>query len=608
MASPARAHCVAIGVFAALAAVVAQAQAPFTYQGQLRQNGDPVNGSFSISFSLFDAPAGGNQIGTTLTSNVSITDGLFTRELDFGANSLVPGEDRWLEVQIGANPPMAPRAKVLPAPEAHGARNLRLPFTGAATVASPDCVLSITNAGTGGAVCGANTSATGTGVMGQASGGGRNIGVHGKTTSGADNSTGVYGEALGGAGATNGVYGYNTSTAANATGVFGFSDAVSGNTKGVWGRTKSTTNLSTGVFGEAQGTTGRVYGVRGETRSSGGNSSGVYGEALGGGATNGVFGYNNSTTDLSTGVYGLADGASGNTKGVWGESRSPTDFASGVFGIATGGAGHVGRVFGIRGRTDSTSDNAAGVFGESFGGNTVGVWGQTASAVSGAAGVFGRSSNGPTSGVYGLTFSTDDNAAGVFGLNSAATGAGVGVWGRSDSPTGYGGYFSNSANGYALWANGKTSTHCLELTGGCDVAEPFAISADVAAGTIQPGMVVAIDAKNPGKLRLADAPYDGAVAGIISGANNVNPGMVLQGDPGSGALGEHPVALTGRVYGWCDASYGAISPGDRLTTSATPGHAMRVGDPARAPGAVIGKAMTGLAEGRGYVLILVQPQ
>ena len=37
-----------------------------------------------------------------------------------------------------------------------------------------------------------------------------------------------------------------------------------------------------------------------------------------------------------------------------------------------------------------------------------------------------------------------------------------------------------------------------------------------------------------------------------------------------------PVALSGRVWVYCDAGKHAIEPGDLLTTSATPGHAMKV--------------------------------
>jgi hypothetical protein len=68
------------------------------------------------------------------------------------------------------------------------------------------------------------------------------------------------------------------------------------------------------------------------------------------------------------------------------------------------------------------------------------------------------------------------------------------------------------------------------------------------------------------------------------------------------------VALTGRVWTWCDASSGPIVPGDLLTTAATPGHAMAVRDHARAQGAVLGKAMSSLDSGTGLVLVLVNLQ
>ena len=72
--------------------------------------------------------------------------------------------------------------------------------------------------------------------------------------------------------------------------------------------------------------------------------------------------------------------------------------------------------------------------------------------------------------------------------------------------------------------------------------------------------------------------------------------------------GGQNVALSGRVYVEADASAGAIEPGDLLTTSHKPGHAMKVTDHARAQGAIIGKAMSPLAEGTGMVLVLVSLQ
>jgi hypothetical protein len=121
---------------------------------------------------------------------------------------------------------------------------------------------------------------------------------------------------------------------------------------------------------------------------------------------------------------------------------------------------------------------------------------------------------------------------------------------------------------------------------------------------MEAGMTVSIDPNHEGKLQVSRTAYDFRVAGIVSGAGGVNPGMVM-GQAGSVADGEHAIALTGRVYCLVDAEYGAIEPGDLLTTSDTPGYAMRVDDSARASGATIGKAMGRLDGGRGLVLVLV---
>jgi hypothetical protein len=155
-----------------------------------------------------------------------------------------------------------------------------------------------------------------------------------------------------------------------------------------------------------------------------------------------------------------------------------------------------------------------------------------------------------------------------------------------------------------LHVAGVASVGVLQITGGSDLAEPFEVGG---SETIQPGMVVAIDPEQPGRLRLADNGYDRTVAGIVSGANGIKPGLTMKQE-GTLANGSLPVALTGRVYCWADASNGAIEPGDLLTTSNTPGHAMKVTNYAEAQGAIIGKAMTGLKEGKGLILVLVTLQ
>ena len=152
---------------------------------------------------------------------------------------------------------------------------------------------------------------------------------------------------------------------------------------------------------------------------------------------------------------------------------------------------------------------------------------------------------------------------------------------------------------------GRITTQVLQITGGSDLSEQFDVNAIHEA--LKPGMVVSIDSENPGQLRMARAAYDRTVAGVVSGAGGVKPGM-LMGQAGSVANGKHPVALTGRVYCHVDANHGPIRPGDLLTTSETPGHAMKVTDHNRAQGAIIGKAMTSLESGRGLVLVLVSLQ
>ena len=72
--------------------------------------------------------------------------------------------------------------------------------------------------------------------------------------------------------------------------------------------------------------------------------------------------------------------------------------------------------------------------------------------------------------------------------------------------------------------------------------------------------------------------------------------------------GSRNVALTGRVYALADASNAPIKPGDLLTSSDVPGHAMKVTDSSRGTGAIIGKAMSGLKNGQGLVLVLVSLQ
>jgi hypothetical protein len=100
--------------------------------------------------------------------------------------------------------------------------------------------------------------------------------------------------------------------------------------------------------------------------------------------------------------------------------------------------------------------------------------------------------------------------------------------------------------------------------------------------------------------------YDRKVAGVVSGAGAFRPGLIL--DQRNSEIPRTPIALIGKVYCKGDADLEAIAVGDLLTTSATPGHAMKASDPTRAFGAVIGKAMSPLSQGKGLVAVLIALQ
>jgi len=141
----------------------------------------------------------------------------------------------------------------------------------------------------------------------------------------------------------------------------------------------------------------------------------------------------------------------------------------------------------------------------------------------------------------------------------------------------------------------------IKLRGG-DCAEYFAVEEPQ---QIEPGTVLVIDQED--RLRQSDQAYDKRVVGVVSGAGDLQPGLILGQELAEQQDGI-PVALTGKVYCKVDAQDAPIQVGDLLTTSSTPGHAMRAADPSSAFGAVIGKALRPLKQGKGLIPILVALQ
>lgn len=87
-----------------LGAIAAHAQGTaFTYQGRLNDGTNPAHGVYDLRFKLFEDPDGNNQAGSTLLTNgLSLTGGLFTVALDFGAG-IFNGSNYWLEVDVRTN-------------------------------------------------------------------------------------------------------------------------------------------------------------------------------------------------------------------------------------------------------------------------------------------------------------------------------------------------------------------------------------------------------------------------------------------------------------------------------------------------------------------------
>jgi hypothetical protein len=217
-------------------------------------------------------------------------------------------------------------------------------------------------------------------------------------------------------------------------------------------------------------------------------------------------------------------------------------------------------------------------------------------------GVYGQSDQ---QGIMGLTTHTE--GTGVYGGGtSAAGGKQIGV--RGETNTGVGVQGQSFGAGLA----GKFIGH-VEVTGNLNMSSPTSdlVLGDVAESfstqhgeIIEPGTVVVLD--KDGLVRAADEAYDKRAVGVISGAGNYRPAIVL--DKQSSQAGHLPVALMGKVCCKVDTQYSPIGVGDLLTTSPTPGHAMKACDPLKAFGSVIGKALRGLDAGRGEIPILVALQ
>jgi hypothetical protein len=385
----------------------------------------------------------------------------------------------------------------------------------------------------------------------------------------------------------NGVVGQNSdATARNANKPSGY---------GVFGATQVPDGA--GVFGGHAGSgigTGGVglIGVWGGSV----NGAGVVGVSAPPGAKggDGVQGITNS--EIRNGIYGRNDSTTtrGNDdpagNGVLGYSRVPN--AAGVMGVSGAGG------FGVQGASTGHAVIGNGGFGVTGMGSMIGIWG--IGQGNGWAGQF----SGPvlvTGSAYFQQDVTVLNPAGecVHAETQSTTVAAVAAFQKNAS--------SDSAALYAKHDGGRTAaffdgnvviTGDIVLTNGADCAEDFDV---VDWELAEPGTVLVLGVD--GRLEPCTRDYDKRVMGIVSGGANYRPGIVLDKRPDTS--GRRPLALIGKAFCKIDAAFGAVEIGDLLTSSPTPGHAMKASEPARAFGAVLGKALAPLAEGRGLLPVLV---
>jgi len=311
------------------------------------------------------------------------------------------------------------------------------------------------------------------------------------------------------------------------------------------------------------------------------------------GTGHGILGKTTSTKTTKAAVIG---NATKKARGVYGKSKNGV----GVFGESTSSNA-------IKGVTDSSSLGKAGVRGKN---STSGNYGYLGSK---AYGVYGYSNSG--TGVYGKHSCGNWGSLGsAFEGMYASSKTGAGVIGQSTSSCGVIGI---SSSGIGVGAN-SSSGNIFEGTAGSNTRFKVENDGDVyidgsyydtgadfadmfhAVSGLEPADVLVIGPD--GKLARSSQPYSTSVAGVYS----TKPGFVGGQGMDEDTTSKAPLAIVGIVPVKASAENGSICPGDLLTTSSTPGHAMKATE--MRVGTLIGKALESLESGTGTIKMLVTLQ
>ncbi|MBA3869251.1 MAG: hypothetical protein H0X30_08860 [Anaerolineae bacterium] len=325
----------------------------FTYQGSLNDGSGVVNNLCDFQFGLFDASTAGLQIGSTLTrTNISVSNGVFNVQLDFGGNAF-NGTDRYLNIALrcpagtGSYIPLTPRQALTPTPYALGLYGLEVQQN----ATSPNLI---------GGFNGNNVTA---GVAGATiSGGG--------STANLNRATDDYG-AIGGG--INNQVGNNDATlnnATNATVSGGQNNTASGSIATVGGGyTNTASGVAATIAGGANNTANSVYAMVGG--GSNNMAGGPYATIAGGNfnsvnhdsATVGGGQNNTATNDVATVAGGQSNNASGFGATI---SGGYLNGASGLKSMVGGGEHNLAAAIDATvggGYTNTASGNSATISG-----------------------------------------------------------------------------------------------------------------------------------------------------------------------------------------------------------------------------------------------------